>query len=164
MNSYRRVIIATMNLTADEVREECNVTTILDREVTDLLKAFRSQILDAGRSGHTATVVPVPTNFNVPHMDNKDAQIIIYHRLIEEIEESGFSVRVNLEIPLTFEVRWDVKKDNSDLTRMKQNIYSHSIQQQKKESKRKAIKQKKLTEEQRAAQMNARLYKAKHGL
>ena len=117
-----------MNITASQVQKSCSGTQLIDFEINTILKTFQSEIIDAGKNGHTSVIIGVPTNFNIININNKTAQTIIYHRLIEECEKNGFNVKISLnESSVTYCIRWDIKTENTDLNEMRNIIASHMV-------------------------------------
>lgn len=117
-----------MNITAEQVQKKSSGSAILEHEIKMILKTFQSQINESAKNGATRVVVPVPTNFNVINMNNKAAQTIIYYRLIEELKDKGFVVKISgNESQLTFCIRWDLPHDNVNLTQMRNVIASHLV-------------------------------------
>lgn len=115
-----------MNITADQVQKSCTGTQLIELEIKTIMKTFQSEIMEAGKNGHTSVVVAVPTNFNIVNMNNKTAQTIVYHRLIEECEERGFNVKISMDqSAVTYCIRWDIKMDSGDLNEMRNVIASH---------------------------------------
>jgi hypothetical protein len=115
-----------MNITAVQIQKSCSGTQLIEQEIRSILKTFQSEIVEAGKNGSTSVIVEVPTNFNITGMSNRTAQTIIYNRLIENVEENGFNVRVSMtESGVTYCIRWDIQKNDSDLADMRNVIASH---------------------------------------
>ena len=117
-----------MLVTAGEVRESCSGTQYVESSVKTILRTFHSEIMEAGKSGATSVIVSVPTNFSIVNMNNKTAQTIIYHRLIEALEKKGFNVRISMDnAVVTYCIRWDIKSDVKDLQQMREVIAAHIV-------------------------------------
>lgn len=117
-----------MDITAEQVRASCPSTQGIEQQITIILKTFQSEILEAGKNGSTSVIVAVPTNFNVIGMNNKSAQTIIYHSLIEILESRDFDVRVSMNSSVvTYGIRWDIQKKCNDLEDMRNIIASHMV-------------------------------------
>ena len=115
-----------MNITAEQIQKSCTGTQLLNQEVKTILKTFQAEIVEAGKNGSTNVMVPVPTNFSIASMSNKTAQTIIYHRLIEDLEEHGFTVLIrSVKTVFYYNIRWDFKKDSGDLSKMQKVIAAH---------------------------------------
>ena len=124
-----------MNITAEQVQKKSSGSAILEHEIKMILKTFQSQINDSAKNGATRVVVPVPTNFNIINMNNKAAQTIIYYRLIEELKNKGFNVKISgNDSQLIFCIRWDLPQDNIDLTQMRNVIASHIVKNNSKKN------------------------------
>lgn len=117
-----------MNITADQVQKTCTGSQLIDMEIKSILKTFQSEIIEASKNGYTSVVVAVPTNFSIVNMNNKTAQTIVYHRLIEECEEKGFNVKLSMDqSAVTYCIRWDIKQNSGDLKEMRNIIASHIV-------------------------------------
>ena len=117
-----------MNITADDIQDSCAGTNKIDCEIRTILRTFQSEIVNAGKNGHTSVIVPAPTNFNVPNMSNQTVQTIVYHRLIEECEDKGFNVKLSMDSTgVTYCIRWDIKQKSGDLKKMRNIIASHMV-------------------------------------
>lgn len=119
-----------MNITAESIQRSCTGTQLIATEIKTILKAFQSEITEAGKNGYTHITVPVPTNFDIPGMNNQTAQTIIYHGLIEECENRGFNVKMSMDPSgVTYCIRWDIKRDGNDLKNMRNFIAAHIVPQ-----------------------------------
>lgn len=125
---YKIESVYIMDITADRIQRTCAGSQVLELHIKSILKTFQSEIIEAGKSGHTRVVISVPTNFDVVSMDNKTAQTVIYHRLISECEEKGFKVKVSMDkSSTTFCIRWDIKENEGDLHKMRDKIAAHMV-------------------------------------
>lgn len=89
---------------------------IIDNFVSEILGRFENEILTASKEGNTSVNVDVPVNFAAGGISNKNAQIIIYYRLINELEEKDFDVKIQTFSGqrCTFQIKW--ANDWSDAT------------------------------------------------
>jgi hypothetical protein len=119
-----------MNITASQVQQSCVTSQVLEQKINVILKTFQASIIDASKNGLTSVNLCVPTNFSIGNMDNKTAQTIIYGRLIQELEDKEFNVKISMSTSsVTYYVRWDVETDSGDLKHMRTNIAQHLIQE-----------------------------------
>lgn len=119
-----------MNITAKQVQKSCSGSSMIQSELKALFLTFKSQILDASKNGSTFVNIPVPTNFNIINMDNKEAQTIIYNKLIEELEENGFKVGIYMnDSSVIYKITWSIVSDNNEYSIMRNNIASKIIKQ-----------------------------------
>jgi hypothetical protein len=118
-----------MNISAKQIQNSSVSTQLLKQKTTDILKTFQDKIINAGKNGAYRVSVGVPINFDVTGMDNKTAQTIVYHDLIQELEDNDFTVVVDMQpsIPsVTYDISWDDKGDDGELAKMRATIASHS--------------------------------------
>jgi hypothetical protein len=122
-----------MNINAEQVQKSCTGTQLLNKEVKNILSTMQSSITEAGKNGSTSVTIPVPMNFNIGGMDNMTAQTIIYHRLIKELEDNGFTVNIyTTKSECKYCVRWDFKKKDGDLSKMREEIAARIVKSKKK--------------------------------
>ena len=115
-----------MDITADQIQKSCTGTQLIEQNIKTILKTFQCEIIEAGKNGYTYVVVEVPTNFNIVGISNKNAQTIIYHRLITECENLGFNIKLSMSAAcVSYCIRWDIKQDSSNLNEMRHIIASH---------------------------------------
>lgn len=121
-----------MNITASQVQKTCATSQILEQQIMTILKTFQSEIIEASKSGLTSININVPTNFSIGNMNNKTAQTIIYDRIIKELEEREFNVKITMSTSsVTYFVRWDVETDSGDLKQMRTTIAQHLLDDKK---------------------------------
>lgn len=121
-----------MNITASQVQKSCANSQILDQQVKTILKTFQAEIIEASKNGLTSLNIDVPTNFSIGNMNNKTAQTIIYDRLIRELENGEFNVKIMMSTSsVTYCIKWDVETDSGELKQMRDSIASHLIQEEK---------------------------------
>lgn len=121
-----------MNITASQVQKSCATSQILEQQLNTILKTFQSAIMEASKNGLTSVNIDVPTNFSIGNMNNKTAQTIIYERLVRELEDREFNVKLSMSTSsVTYFIRWDVETDSGDLKKMRNTIAQHLIQEEK---------------------------------
>ena len=121
-----------MDIYAERIQQTCSGTQIIETEIKTILKTMKSEVIEASKNGSTNVIVSVPTNFNIINMSNQTAQTIIYHRLITELEDKGFNVKISLnDAAVTYCIRWDIQKDDKDLKNMRDTIASHVVSDKK---------------------------------
>jgi hypothetical protein len=104
-----------MNITADQAREICSGSQIIESIANGILRSFATAIEEAVRLGSVSVMVSVPTSFNVSNMSNKTAQTIIYHKLITECEEKGFTVKLVIsEGNVRYRIGWETTEHDTD--------------------------------------------------
>ena len=115
-----------MDIDIKQVQRLCASSAIIEQQVNILLKTIQSSILEATKEGMTKVSVPIPTNFNTSGISNKNAQIIIYDTLINEIESKGFTVEIIMtDNSVDYLIGWDLEDNNTDLSSMSKNIAQH---------------------------------------
>lgn len=117
-----------MNITASQVQNACITSQVLEAEIKTILRTFQAEIIEASKNGLTSINIKVPTNFNIANMNNKTAQTIIYDRLIKELEEREFGVKISMSTSsVTYFIDWGVETKSGDLNHMRNKIAKHLI-------------------------------------
>lgn len=78
-------------VTADHLFRKSNNVRIRT-EIDNLCRSVDDSILRAHSNGYSEINYELPFHFMIPNLQLKDAQLIIYSRLIEEYERRGFRV------------------------------------------------------------------------
>ena len=121
-----------MNITASQVKQSCTTALLLEQQITTILKTFQAEITESSKNGLTSVQINVPTNFSLGDMNNKTAQTIIYARLIKELEEREFNVKITMSTSsVTYIISWVADSDSSDLNQMRTTIAKHLLSEEK---------------------------------
>ena len=67
-------------------------------------------------------------NFAIKNMERRDAQLVVYSRIVEEYEDRGFRVNLDLQAKGSFIIlRWPSSLDPDEKKRMEKIIAKHVI-------------------------------------
>jgi hypothetical protein len=117
-----------MDITADQARKSNLGDRLIDQEVKKILKYIQGCILDAGKKGETFVIVTVPVNFDIPNITNKEAQTVIYYKIIEECLDKGFRVKISMDVSVvTYCIYWYAENSDRDLGKMREVIAKHAV-------------------------------------
>lgn len=117
-----------MNITADRLRSQTSSTQFIDKYVKDILSAIQDRILDANRNSRTCILFGAPVNFDVPDMDNTDASVMIYYKVIRHLEKNGFDVKCEMTKSETrFIINWLSHKKNNNIDHMLNYIINKRV-------------------------------------
>lgn len=118
-------------VTADYLFRKSNISQI-KTEIDNLSKAIDDNILKSHNMGLSEIRYELPEHFSITNMTRKDAQLIIYSRLIERYEiQRGF--RVSLIAPDNILlIQWTNIIDPNEQERMSNVLKSHMVLTEKK--------------------------------
>lgn len=128
-----------MNITADKLRSEWTSAVFIERHVKDIMVTIQNRILDAHRDSRTHIMYGAPVNFSVPEMSNEDASILVYHKIIKDLEKRGFKVVVEMhESETTLIISWGKSKGDRNLSNMVAYIASRRVDKAKRSGRKRA--------------------------
>lgn len=117
-----------MNINITTVKKQCTSSNALNNYVQGILINFQRNIIAASKNGQTGISCPVPANFTIAGMSNKNAQTIIYSRLIKEVEKQGFTCKLSMGASVvTYHISWIFDDDDSSLKDMQKTIAKHVL-------------------------------------
>ena len=121
-----------MNITAEQIQGSVSRSRIIGSEIKTLLRTIQSEILQSSKNGSTGVSVAIPTNFSIVGMSNQTAQTIIYHGLIEELEDRGFTVKIEMKnSSVKYHIYWHIDDNNTGLKTMRDVIASKIVKSEK---------------------------------
>lgn len=97
-------------------------------EVKNILANIDNEIRTAHEQGKNYEVsISVPITFSIPHMQNKDAQRMIYYEIIKSLEEREFIVEIELKKDSTlFYVTWLSSDEKTEIELQNTIIAKHT--------------------------------------
>lgn len=120
-------------LTVDYLFKRSNDSQIKEI-ISELIKTIDHKILEAHHTGMSKLSYELPENFSINNMSRRDAQLVIYSRLIEHYEENGFRVETDLRPDPEGSyliLYWYSTLDPVEKKRMERIIDKHSIRKYK---------------------------------
>jgi hypothetical protein len=93
------------------------------------LKEIEEVIVDEHRKQNAVAEIILPAVFDIDNMSVKDIQIIVYGRIIEELEDKGFKPKIKFkdENTTSLIVKWAIKIDEKTKSKYKQIIDKHRL-------------------------------------
>ena len=85
-----------MSLKASSFKNNDAQNKSIAKEVLHILNRMDDELKTAHESGKHEVRINVPINFSVPFMKNKDAQRIVYYKILESLIKRGFIASLNL--------------------------------------------------------------------
>lgn len=105
-----------MSLKANALKSNDSQQKTLAREATLILGHIDDELKLAHDQGKHKVSVSVPITFSIPYMANKDAQRIIYYKVLNSLLERDFYVTIQLEDNATiFHVKWLSDEEEKDI-------------------------------------------------
>jgi hypothetical protein len=114
-----------INVTARQLRSQWSRTQFVNKNVQNILTAIEDRVMDAHRDSRTSITFGAPVNFDIPEMTNKDASILVYYNIIQELEKKEFKVTMEMSTSeTTFVITWNEAQDDDSLNHMLKYIAS----------------------------------------
>lgn len=119
---YKQVI---MPLQAKDLAVLPQRDTAIKEHIQEILRRIDDKIEQSYNASKNVAYIELPSTFgDVPNISNKNAQIIIYGRIIQDLEKRGFNVSLRKDSPL-LTVTWHIKIDKTHIEEMTQIIKNH---------------------------------------
>ena len=96
-----------MSLKADILKLNPNKIKAINKEVTNILVMIDNEIKSAYDRDECRVNVSVPITITIPYMSNKNAQRVVYSKILDSLLERGFIVKISLTKDLSvFHITW----------------------------------------------------------
>jgi hypothetical protein len=122
-----------MSLKADSLKTNPGKNKAVAKEVGNILCRIDEEIKTAYDQDCKKATVTLPITFAVPYMSNKDAQRIIYYKVLESLIDRGFLVEIHLASDqTTFFIRWLTEEEEKEIDVQNTVLAKHSLKNMKK--------------------------------
>jgi hypothetical protein len=100
----------------------------IKKEVLNILANMDNEIKIAHEQGKNYEVcVSVPITFSIPHMQNKDAQRMIYYEILKSLMERDFIVEIELNKDSTlFYITWLSSEEKTEIELQNNMLAKHT--------------------------------------
>jgi len=89
---------------------------VIKKEVSDIIKSIDSELILAHANGKQEAILRVPIHFNIPHMNNKDAQRVIYYNILIDLIAREFNPVIEMkENETIFYVKWISPEEEEEI-------------------------------------------------
>ena len=96
-----------MSLRADLLKTNAAKIKSIMKEVNNVLGLIDENIKNAYDQDLSKVVVSVPLLFSIPNMSNKNAQRVVYYKILESLINRNYDVKICLEKDRTsFIIKW----------------------------------------------------------
>jgi len=115
-------------VTADSLLKKSHKHNAIKEHVNEIIKVFEQDASNAATNLKSFCTVAVPSNFDIQGITNSKAQLLIYNRLIEELESRGFTVLIDLETNEWTIAGWEIVVDSELEKSLIDTIASRTVQ------------------------------------
>lgn len=116
----------SITVTATQLQRKSPRIIALNREVEAMLHRINKEILLSSRSQLCSIEYSPLLHFNIPDMDNKDSQSIIFGKIIEILEEKEYTVEiVGTGENFKFIIIWDLKYNKKEIEKYQKLLIKH---------------------------------------
>ena len=117
-----------MSLRADLMKTNENKMKSVMKEVNSILGHIDESIKNAHDQDKNHVVVSVPITFAIPYMSNKNAQRIVYFKILESLLNRNYDVKISLETDKTcFIIKWISDEEEKDIHIQNLLLAKHTI-------------------------------------
>jgi len=123
-------------VTADSLRKKSIKHNAIREHVNEIMKVFEQDASNAAANLKSYCSVVVPSNFDIQGITNSKAQLLIYNRLIEELESRGFTVLIDRDTHEWTIAGWEIIVDSELEKSLIETIASRTVQVKNSEAHR----------------------------
>lgn len=120
-------------LTAKNLKKIVKSDVILEGAVSDHLRAIREGIKSQAKVFRSKLVYKLPYNFSVVGMNLVDSQSILYFKIMKQLEDDGFTVKLKCESDDDnftnnyLIVTWVLSDTSGNIDEIKRYIQDHMV-------------------------------------
>jgi hypothetical protein len=101
---------------AKALKSNDNQKKIIAKEVNSILGRMDEELKAAHDQGRHSIGIRVPTIFTIPNMSNKDAQRVVYYKILNSLLDREFVVKIQLqENESIFHITWVTEEEEKDI-------------------------------------------------
>lgn len=116
-----------MSLKASALKQNEAQVKSIKRETNLILNRMDDELKAANESGRHQVMIPVPINFSIPYLKNKDAQRVIYYNILTSLIDRGFNPKLELKKDLTmFHITWLSDDEIQEITEQNTLLAKHT--------------------------------------
>lgn len=105
-----------MSIKADSLKSNESQKKAIQKELNAILGHIDDQLKVAHDQGKHAVSESLPITFSIPYMRNKDAQRIIYYKVLTSLLERGFNAEFEAKKDVTvFYITWLSKEELDEI-------------------------------------------------
>jgi len=120
-------ISADMVINANSLRNNNIQKRHIKETITEILKRLNQELINAHREGKHFIVTTLPITFDIPNMNNKDTQRLIWSRVLEYLLEKKYRVWINpTNDSCKIKITWINEVDEIDIANQNRIIINHT--------------------------------------
>ncbi len=117
-----------MSLRADLLKTNVNKMKAVMKEVNSILGHIDESIKNAYDQDCNKVIVSVPITFSIAYMSNKNAQRIVYFKILESLISRNYDVKIFLDKDKTcFIIKWVSDEEERDIQLQNVLLAKHTI-------------------------------------
>ena len=117
-----------MSLRADLLKTNAAKIKSIMKEVNNVLGLIDENIKNAYDQDLSKVVVSVPLLFSIPNMSNKNAQRVVYYKILESLINRNYDVKICLEKDRTsFIIKWISDEEEKEKQLQNLLLAKHTI-------------------------------------
>ena len=117
-----------MSLRADLLKTNAAKLKSIMKEVNNVLGLIDENIKNAYDQDLSKVVVSVPLLFSIPNMSNKNAQRVVYYKILESLINRNYDVKICLEKDRTsFIIKWISDEEEKEKQLQNLLLAKHTI-------------------------------------
>lgn len=121
-----------MSLKANSLKSNESQRKAVAKEVNAILGHLDDELKVAHEQGKHKVSITVPITFSIPYMANKDAQRMIYYKVLTSLIDREFNVTIQLEDDATvFHVKWLSDEEEKDIDLQNALLAKHTVSRKK---------------------------------
>jgi hypothetical protein len=129
----------TLNVSARELKKIEFDEAIFDETINEILVYIEDHIRRAHSDKKNYVVVAIPYIFNISGISDHDARLVVYARVIQEVKDKGFKVRICIKNKTSDKkallgITWKSYLDTKKLSELETIINAHTIDTKKKKT------------------------------
>jgi len=120
-------ISTDMVINANSLRNNNIQKRHIKETITEILKRLNQELINTHREGKHFIVTTLPITFDIPNMNNKDTQRLIWSRVLEYLLEKKYRVWINpTNDSCKIKITWINEVDEIDIADQNRIIINHT--------------------------------------
>ena len=119
-----------MSVKANSLKNNSSKNKLIQKEITSILGSIDDEIKISYDKDDYSVNVSVPITFSIPYMSNKNAQRVIYSKILESLISRDFNVKIHLSDDKTiFNITWLSDEEKKDIEYQNILLAKYTIKQ-----------------------------------
>ncbi len=92
-------------VSVDDLKRQNNEGIISDN-ARSILGNVSAEIKKANKQGDSTVLFDLPETFDIPNISRSDSQLVVYCRVVKELEKNGFKVNFSTQNRTVLIIKW----------------------------------------------------------